>query len=53
MYALGCVYIELFGCKKVWLDVRSGLEVMQKVCDCYGNPPTMPETGHLLATYLP
>lgn len=51
VYALGCVYIELFGRKRVWPNLRSGLEVMQKVCGCYGNPPTMPETGHLPATY--
>ena len=47
IYSLGCVYIELFGKKRVWPPEMSGAQIMQKVCGSYGIPPTAPTTHHL------
>ena len=48
VYALGCLYIELFGQKRVWRDL-DGLQIMQKVC--VQQPPQMPSSSHLKPVY--
>lgn len=47
IYSLGCVYIELFGKKRVWPPGMSAVQIMQKVCGSYGIPPVPPTTHHL------
>ena len=47
IYSLGCLYIELFGRKRVWPSGISGMQIMQKVCGSYGSPPVSPSTSHL------
>jgi len=39
IYSLGCLYIELFGEKWVWEGITDGIQIMQKVCGSYNNPP--------------
>ena len=46
IYALGCLYIELFGRRRVWPGL-DGIQIMQKVCGSFQNPPVMPLTSHL------
>lgn len=48
VYALGCLYIELFGQKRVWRDL-DGMQIMQKVC--VQQPPQMPSSSHLKPVY--
>ena len=47
IYSLGCLYIELFGKKRVWPAGMTGVQIMQKVCGSYGSPPVPPLTSHL------
>ena len=47
IYSLGCLYIELFGKKRVWPAGMSSAQIMQKVCGSYGSPPVAPSTSHL------
>ena len=47
IYSLGCLYIELFGKKRVWPAGMSSAQIMQKVCGSYGSPPVAPSTCHL------
>ncbi len=51
IYSLGCLYIELFGEKRVWGDL-DGMQVMQKVCGSFNTPPVMPTTSHLPKQYV-
>ena len=51
VYSLGCLYIELFGGKWVWEGMTDGMQIMQKVCGSYNNPPKMPEVDHLDPIY--
>ena len=37
IYSLGCTYIELFGKRKVWPELRTGPEIMQT---CVGHSQT-------------
>ena len=46
IYSLGCLYIELFGRKRVWSGL-DGPAIMQKVLGSYGVPPQGPTTSHL------
>lgn len=50
IYSLGCLYIELFGRKRVWhnLDVP---DIMVKVLGAYNVPPQAPSTAHLVGTF--
>ena len=50
IYSLGCLYIELFGRKRVWPSGISGMQIMQKVCGSYGSPPVSPSTSHLTSS---
>ena len=50
IYALGCLYIELFGQKRVWPGLDGG-QIMQKVCGSFAKPPEMPTTSHLPSRY--
>lgn len=50
IYALGCVYIELMGQKRVWPKM-GGIEIMQKVCGSFNSPPVKPATCHLYSIY--
>ena len=46
IYSLGCLFIELFGHKRVW----EGLDnpgIMLKVLGSYNSPPEGPSTSHL------
>ena len=47
IYSLGCLYIELFGVKRVWQGISDGIQIMQKVCGSFNFAPEMPATGHL------
>lgn len=47
IYSLGCLYIELFGMKRVWQGL-DGPAIMQKVLGSYEVPPLGPSTSHLL-----
>ena len=38
VYSLGCLYIELFGERRVWEGITDGVQIMQKVCGSYNNP---------------
>lgn len=51
IYSFGCLLIELFGEKRVWEGLSTGMEIMQKVCGSYNNPPIMPQTSHLPQVY--
>ena len=51
IYSLGCLYIELFGERKVWPGLHTAVEVMQKVCGSYNTAPTMPKTDDLPLLY--
>lgn len=50
IYSLGCLYIELFGRKRIWgkLDAAA---IMLKVLGAYQTPPEPPSTTHLAAEY--
>lgn len=46
IYSLGCLFIELFGRKRVWpgLDLAA---IMVKVVGSFEDPPQKPDTTHL------
>ncbi len=46
IYSLGCLYIELFGRKRVWPGL-DGPAIMLKVLGSYNVPPEGPSTTHL------
>ena len=46
IYSLGCLYIELFGRKRVWPNLE-GPEIMMRVLGSFNNPPRVPSTTHL------
>jgi serine/threonine protein kinase len=46
IYSLGCLYIELFGKKRVWHGL-DGPAIMQQVLGSYEVPPCGPSTSHL------
>ena len=46
IYALGCLYIQLFGGRRVWPGI-DGIQIMQKVCGSFGQPPEMPAVSHI------
>lgn len=46
IYSLGCLFIELFGQKRIWPGL-DGMQIMQKVCGSFNSPPEMPKTSHL------
>jgi len=50
IYSLGCLYIELFGERRVWPGL-SNVEIMKKVCGSFATAPTMVGTQHLPIPY--
>ena len=50
IYALGWLYIELFGGRLVWPGIY-GLQIVQKVCGSFNQPPEMPSISHLPQRY--
>ena len=46
IYSLGALFLELFGCRRVWPGLELA-EIMLKVC---GSPPEMPDMTHLDST---
>lgn len=46
MYSLGCLFIELFGRRRVWEGCDS-TNIMMKVLGSYKTPPEGPSTSHL------
>lgn len=46
IYSLGCLYIELFGRKRIWGEL-DGPEIMLKLLGSYENPPVGPNISHL------
>ena len=50
IYALGCLFLELFGKRRVWPGL-DGPDIMMKVLGSYGTPPEMPDTSHLESCY--
>lgn len=50
IYSLGCLYIELFGRRRVWSQL-DGPAIMQKVLGSYKTPPQGPNTTHLCPTF--
>ena len=51
IYSLGCLYLELFGRRRVWPGL-DGTEIMMKVCGSYDTPPCMPDLKHLDEMYF-
>lgn len=50
IYSLGCLFIELFGRKRVWRQL-DGPGIMRKVLGAYNCPPQGPSTAHLCPTF--
>ena len=50
IYSLGCLYIELFGKRRVWPSL-DGPDIMLKVLGAYNIPPQAPDTSHLEGFY--
>jgi len=50
IYEFGCLCIQLFGQRRVWPGL-DGMQIMQKVCGSFSNPPAMPATCHLHSKY--
>ena len=50
IYSLGCLFIELFGKKRVWPDLDAP-DIMMQVLGSYGTPPRMPAVSHLKSPY--
>lgn len=50
IYSLGCLYIELFGKRRIWENM-DGAEIMLKVLGAFDVPPQGPSTSHLLPVY--
>lgn len=46
VYSLGCLYIELFGRRRVWPNLE-GPEIMMRVLGSFNSPPQPPSTDHL------
>ena len=46
IYSLGCLFIELFGRKRVWQG-QHGPTIMMKLLGSYNTPPEGPNTSHL------
>lgn len=46
--ALGCLFIELFGRRRVW-EGHDSTDIMMKVLGSYKTPPEGPSTNHLSA----
>lgn len=46
IYSLGCLFIELFGHRRVWPDLDA-TAIMMKVVGSFDTPPQMPDTSHL------
>ena len=46
IYSLGCLYIELFGRRRLWMGL-DGPGIMMKVLGSYNRPPVGPSTSHL------
>jgi serine/threonine protein kinase len=51
IYSLGCLFIELFGGKRVWLDL-DGPDIMLQILGSYNTPPKLPDMGHLKEPYI-
>ena len=51
VYSLGCLYLELFGRKRVRPGL-DGTEIMMKVFGSYDTPPCMPDLNHLDGMYF-
>ena len=51
IHALGCLFIELFGQRRVWPGL-DGMQIMQKVCGAFQQAPVMPSSNHILSRYL-
>lgn len=47
VYSLGCLYIELFGKKRVWPAGMSSPQIMQRICGSFECPPQGPSVDHL------
>ena len=47
VYSLGCLYIELFGKKRVWPAGMSSPQIMQRICGSFQCPPMGPSVDHL------
>ena len=48
IYSLGCLYLELFAKRRVWLGLDA-TEIMMKVCGFYNTPPCMPDERSVVA----
>lgn len=46
IYSLGCLFIELFGRRRVWLDL-DGPDIMVQILGSFDTPPRLPDTSHL------
>ena len=49
VYSLGCLYIELYGCKRVWPGL-DGMQIME-VCGAFNISPVMPSIDHIPDVY--
>lgn len=50
IYSLGCLFIELFGRRRIWPKM-DGPAIMQKVLGSYKTPPQGPSAAHLRVVY--
>lgn len=50
IYSLGCLFVELFGGRRVWLDL-DGPDIMMQVLGSFETPPKSPDMSHLRAPY--
>lgn len=48
IYSLGCLFIELFGGRRVWLDL-DGPDIMVQVLGSFGTPPKL---SHLKEPFI-
>lgn len=46
IYSLGCLYIELFGRKRIWANM-DGASIMLKVLGAFNCPPESPQVDHV------
>ena len=46
IYSLGCLYIELFGRKRIWANM-DGPSIMRKVLGTFNCPPESPKIDHI------
>ena len=53
IYSLGCLLIELFGGRRVWLDLDGPqFIIMVQLLGTFNTPPRLPDMSHLKEPFL-